>query len=324
MNQEELRIVFLGTPEFAMGSLEALVNAGFAVAAVVTSPDTPSGRGLRLKQSPVKEFALSKGIPVLQPVNLKDPAFLEELKSYGANLQVVVAFRMLPESVWAMPELGTFNLHASLLPQYRGAAPINRAVINGETVTGVTTFFLQQEIDTGQVLFVERVPIGPEETSGELHDRLMALGAGLVVKTAVAIREGGIRPIPQEELIPVSGPLKPAPKIYRNDCRIDWSKQVREIFNHIRGLSPYPGAFSHLVTDDGEEVQVKIFRARPGDDIHDYLIPGRIRTDGKHFLKVACGDGWIDILQVQQAGKRRMETREFLIGFQKETFQSFR
>jgi methionyl-tRNA formyltransferase len=312
--KENLRIVFLGTPEFAVSSLQALCENSFNVVAVVTAPDTPSGRGLKLQPSPVKTYALSQGIPVLQPLKLKDADFLEQLRGYKAELQVVVAFRMLPESVWNMPLMGTFNLHASLLPQYRGAAPINRAVMNGETFTGVTTFFLQQEIDTGSILFSERIPIGPEETAGELHDRMKVIGAGLVVKTARAILEGKIKPVPQEDVMPGDGPLKPAPKIFREDCQLNWNIPAENVCNHIRGLSPHPGAFSFLAQDKGESFQIKIFRAKLTHDLSDQ-VPGTIQTDGKHYLRVGCGDFWLEILELQLPGKRRMGIGEFLIGF---------
>jgi methionyl-tRNA formyltransferase len=239
----KLRIIFLGTPGFAVPSLEALIDNRFDVAAVITAPDKPAGRGLQLQESPVKQFAVSKGIPVLQPVKLKDPEFLEELKSYNANLQIVIAFRMLPVAVWDMPELGTFNLHASALPQYRGAAPINWAIINGEKETGLTTFFLKHEIDTGDILFQERIRIEEGETAGQLHDRMAEAGAKLVVQTAKAIEKDEVVPMPQPR---ITEHLKPAPKIFKEDCRIQWNKSSHDIHNLIRGLSPFPGAFTTL------------------------------------------------------------------------------
>lgn len=309
-----MRIIFLGTPEFAVASLEALCDNGFDVVAAVTAPDTPSGRGLRMQPSPVKQFADRRGIPVLQPLKLKDPQFLEELRGYSADLQVVVAFRMLPESVWKMPPLGTFNLHASLLPQYRGAAPIQRAIMNGETETGVTTFFLEQEIDTGKIVFAEKVAIGPEETAGELHDSLMAVGARLVVKTAEAIRQGTVQTVSQQELAGGESVLKTAPKIFREDCQVAWSRPAAEVFNQIRGLSPHPGAFSTLRSPRGEEILLKLYKAAKASG-PEITVPGTLLTDNRHFLRVACPDGWLDILQIQQAGKRRMAIREFLLGF---------
>lgn len=313
MMKKPLRILFMGTPEFAVSSLEGLIEAGYQVVAVVTAPDTPSGRGLKLQPSPVKISALGHGIPVLQPEKLKDETFLDELGSFEASLQVVVAFRMLPEVVWAMPSSGTFNLHASLLPQYRGAAPIQRALMNGETETGVTTFYLKHEIDTGHILLQEKVPIGPEETAGELHDRLKEIGARLVVKTVKAIEEDAVKPLPQEMRITGAPELKTAPKIFKDDCRLDFSKEVTVVFNKVRGLSPSPGAFTFLQRPDGEKALVKVFRAVTQPASHS-VPPGAIQSDGKTFMKVSCSNGWLDILEIQQAGKRRMGIREFLTG----------
>jgi len=310
----KLRIIFLGTPEFAVSSLEMLYSAGYEIAAVVTAPDNPAGRGLKAHPSPVKLFAMDKSIPVMQPEKLKDERFLSELKSYQANLQVVVAFRMLPEAVWAMPELGTFNLHASLLPQYRGAAPINRAIMNGETETGVTTFFLRQEIDTGSIILQEKVNIGPEEDAGELHDRLKEFGASLVLETVRRIESGNARSMEQEQLIGPDVQLKTAPKIFREECQVDWNQPVYRVFNHIRGLSPQPGAFTIFKSPEGKTIHVKLFKSRPGNTT-DYTIPGKVRTDGKHFLRIDCADGCLEILEIQQPGKRRMEIEKFLIGF---------
>jgi methionyl-tRNA formyltransferase len=301
-----LRIVFLGTPGFAVPSLAALAENGFDIAAVITAPDKPAGRGLQLQESPVKQYAVSKGIPVLQPPKLKDPAFLEELRSYKANLQIVIAFRMLPVAVWDMPELGTFNLHASLLPQYRGAAPINRAIMNGEKETGLTTFFLRHEIDTGDILFQEKVEIGESETAGELHDRMAELGAALVVRTTKAIENDTTHPVPQPE---VTDDLKTAPKIFKEDCRIDWDRPARAIFNLIRGLSPYPAAFTML---DG-----KVFKLYSSLIDFDAALeePGTISTDGKTLLAIAAADGWIVVKEVQLEGKKRMGIEEFLRGY---------
>jgi methionyl-tRNA formyltransferase len=308
------KIIFLGTPDFAVPSLEALVQSGYDVVAVVTAPDQPAGRGLQLQSSPVKRCALSHGIPVLQPEKLKNETFLEQLASYKADLFIVVAFRMLPEVVWKMPKLGTFNLHASLLPQYRGAAPIHWAVMNGETETGLTTFFLRQEIDTGQILFQERMPIGLEETTGELHDRMMIAGAKLLVKTADAIFSGQIHPTDQASLLQTSMPLKPAPKIFKEDCRIDWSMKSSDIFNKIRGLNPLPTAWTNLVSPEGENLQFKIYKCTIYSGLHR-KVPGIIETDGKSSIFVNTGDGALALEEVQLAGKRRMKVDEFLRGF---------
>jgi methionyl-tRNA formyltransferase len=312
MNKKSPEIVFMGTPEFAVASLQAILQAGYNVKGVITSPDKPSGRGLQLHPSPVKQFALAHHLPVLQPLKLKDPAFLEALKSLQADLQVIVAFRMLPEEVWNMPPLGTFNLHASLLPQYRGAAPINWAVMNGEPVTGVTTFFLNHEIDKGSVLFKEQTVIGPEETAGDVHDRLMNIGAALVVKTIASIASGKVTGLDQHLL--ESGILKSAPKIFKNDCKILWNSNVTTLYNFIRGLSPFPTAWSTLVTEKGEPLTVKIFFGRPEKNVH-HDAPGTIHTDGQHYLSVAASDGFISIEQIQLQGKKQMGIAEFLRGF---------
>lgn len=309
-----LRIVFMGTPEFAVASLEALIDAGFDVVGVVTSPDKPAGRGKKLNQSEVKTFALKKGLKVLQPTNLKSTGFIDELRSLNANLGIVVAFRMLPEAVWAMPELGTFNLHASLLPNYRGAAPINHAIINGEKVTGVTSFFLKHDIDTGEVIFREKVLIYPTETAGELHDRLMKTGAELVVKTTKAIQENNYPQISQSSLIAANEVIKPAPKIFKDDCRINWINNANQIYNFIRGLSPYPGAFGHLINSEDERFQVKIFKSTPKICRHNFR-PGDIEIIGKDGFAVWVNDGKICIDELQMEGKKRMQTRDFLNGF---------
>ena len=308
------RIIFYGTPDFAVASLARLTEDGFPVVAVVTAPDKPAGRGLKMTGSPVKQYAVSRGLKVLQPVSLKDPAFREELCSLKPDLQVVVAFRMMPREIWSLPPLGTFNLHASLLPQYRGAAPINWSVINGEKETGVTTFLLEEKIDTGKILFSERTPIGPQETAGELHDRLMEIGAGLVVKTVSAVADGNIFAIPQHGLITEGTRLKPAPKFTRDDARIDWSKEVNEVYNLIRGMSPYPGAFTTIALNDGHTISVKILRASmlPDPDATD---GGTVLTDRKTFLRIPAKNGYIDISEVQPSGRRVMNIREFLNGF---------
>ncbi|MFL5729513.1 MAG: methionyl-tRNA formyltransferase [Cytophagaceae bacterium] len=299
-----LRIVFMGTPEFAVPALEILVNNGHQVVAAITAPDKPAGRGLKLKASPVKETALKYNIPVLQPEKLKAPEFLEELKSYKADLQIVVAFRMLPESVWSMPRLGTFNLHASLLPQYRGAAPINWAIINGEKETGVSTFFLQHEIDTGDILFRETEPILEDDDAGSLYTRLMNKGAGLVLKTVQAIEKSEYKPQPQQ----FNQELKNAPKIHKETCEIDWTKNAERIHNFVRGLSPYPGAWTRI---NGKIC--KIFRTAivPGDS---KTKTGEFSTDHKTHIHFQTGRDAIAILNLQMEGKKPMGIEEFLRG----------
>ncbi len=312
--KEAIKIVFLGTPEFAVDSLRILVHHGYNIAGVVTAPDQPAGRGQELQSSPVKQYALLQGFRVLQPEKLRDPGFIHELSSLQADLFIVVAFRMLPEIVWKMPRLGTFNLHASLLPQYRGAAPINHVIINGETETGLTTFFLKEEIDTGEIIFQEKMEIGTEETAGELHDRMKIAGAALVLKTTEAISAGNIKTIAQSELADFSVPLKTAPKIFREDCRIDWSKSTGEIYNKVRGLSPYPAAFTYFTSPSGETFFVKIYETlKSAPDRHFKALD--IITDGKSDLAVATNDGILHIREIQQAGKRVMKIEEFLRGF---------
>lgn len=299
-----LRIVFMGTPEFAVPSLEILINHGYNVVAVITAPDKPRGRGQEVTPSPVKVVALQHHIPVLQPANLKSAEFLHDLRSYNANLQVVVAFRMLPEAVWKMPELGTFNLHASLLPQYRGAAPINWAIINGERETGVTTFFLQQEIDTGHIIFQEKEPIYDTDDAGTLYERLRHKGAQLVLKTVQAIEAGNCPSHPQI----VTGPLKAAPKIFKETCKINWNQPAVNIHNFVRGLSPYPAAWTVL-----NNKTYKIFKT---EVVHaDKPAPtGNFVTDQKSFLHVHTSDGIISIRELQPEGKRRMTIEEFFRG----------
>lgn len=301
-----MRIVFLGTPDFAVASLRALVEAGHDIVAVVTMPDKPAGRGLKVQQSAVKEYAVSAGLKVLQPERLKDPAFLDELRALNPDLGIVIAFRMLPEAVWSMPRLGTFNLHASLLPQYRGAAPINWAVMNGETLTGVTTFFLNSEIDKGAILGRREVEITPNETAGTLHDKLMEVGAELVLDTVSDIENGTAAA--HEQPADDTG-LKPAPKIFREDCRIDWRRTMAELRNFVRGLSPYPAAWTTL--ESGETV--KIYSVHSVAETPD--VPGTIRTDGRTFLHIACADGWLAVDELQLAGKKRLCIEEFLRGW---------
>lgn len=312
--KEALKIVFLGTPEFAVDSLEILIRHGHNVVAVVTAPDQRAGRGQVIQSSPLKKFALAVGIKVLQPEKLKNPDFISELQALQADLFIVVAFRMLPEVVWQMPPLGTFNLHASLLPQYRGAAPINHVIINGETETGITTFFLKQEIDTGEIIFQEKINIDSSETAGDLHDRMKIIGARLVLKTLEAISSGNIKTIEQGKLIPLNLPLKTAPKIFREDCRIDWNLKTAEIFNKIRGLSPYPAAFTTFLSPTGKSFIVKVYKTERVNTRYN-LPPSVIVTDGKSELGVTTGDGFLFIKDVQLSGKRVMKTEEFLRGF---------
>jgi methionyl-tRNA formyltransferase len=299
-----MKIVFMGTPDFAVASLDALLQANFDVVAVVTAPDKPSGRGQKLSESAVKKYATEKGIPVLQPEKLKNPEFIEELRSYQADLQVVVAFRMLPEVVWNMPPKGTINLHGSLLPQYRGAAPINHAIINGEKESGVTTFFLTHEIDTGNIILSDSTPISGDETAGDLHDKLMYIGASLLVKTLKAIEAGEVNEQPQ----PQSGELKHAPKIFKDDCKIDWNNQAQTIYNLIRGQSPYPTAFTFL-----NDKTLKVFKAEI-EDKEPGIVAGGFLTDGKTYLKFAAKDGFIKLLDIQYEGKKRMLIEDFLRG----------
>ena len=309
-----LRIVFMGTPEFAMTSLDRLVQHGFNVVSVVTVPDKPAGRGQKIQFSAVKQYAVDKNIQVLQPEKLKDFEFLEQLRALNADLFIVVAFRMLPEVVWSMPRLGTFNLHGSLLPQYRGAAPINWAVINGEKETGVTTFFIEKKIDTGKILFSDRIAIGELATAGQIHDELMEVGANLVVKTVKAIETGNIQPVSQENIIKEKE-LKSAPKIFKEDCRIHWSESTEKVYNLIRGLSPYPAAWSVMNGGEGEQsLSVKIFETEK--ELEKVFKPaGTIVTDGKKFLKIITSDGSINVKSLQAEGKKRLSIEEFLRGF---------
>lgn len=302
-----MRIIFMGTPDFAVASLKALLDNGENVVAVVTSPDKPAGRGQKLNQSAVKQFALTNNLPVLQPEKLKNEEFLSELKSYHADLQVVVAFRMLPEVVWNMPPLGTINVHASLLPQYRGAAPINHAIINGEEKTGVTTFLLQHEIDTGNILLSQEVNIENSDNAGTLHDKLMMAGATTLIKTIDALKNNSLTPTPQDTVI--ESTLKHAPKIFKEDCAIDWNQENIVIYNKIRGLSPYPASFTML---GGKTL--KIFEVETEQTITD-LKPGEYTTDHKSFLKFASKNGLINVLSLQLEGKKRMSIQEFLRGY---------
>ncbi len=311
---KKTRIVYMGTPEFAVAPLEALINKGYKVVGVVTVADKPSGRGLKVTESAVKKYAVEKGIPVLQPEKLKDPAFLEHLAAFKADLFVVVAFRMLPEVVWKMPPLGTFNLHAALLPQYRGAAPINWAVINGEKITGVTTFMIDKDIDTGGILLRQECRIAEDDTAGDVHDKLMPLGADLVVETVEGIIQKNIETRVQRSFIQGSEVLKPAPKLTKELCQIDWNQPTVKIYNLIRGLSPYPAAFTEIVREGEEPVQLKIYKAEKMETA-SAAAPGSILTDGKTYLAIATADGAISLQDIQLAGKKRMQVKAFLAGF---------
>lgn len=314
MDKKDLRIVYMGTPEFAVESLKRLVEGGYNIVGVITMPDKPMGRhGSVLQLSPVKQYAVSQGLKVLQPEKLKNEEFVAELRSLNADLQIVVAFRMLPEVVWSMPRLGTFNLHASLLPQYRGAAPINWAVINGDTETGITTFFLKHEIDTGEIIDQVRVPIADTDNVEVVYERLMRLGGDLVLKTVDAILEGSVKTIPQEELAQV-GELRPAPKIFKETCRIDWTIGVKRIYDFVRGLSPYPAAWTELYQEGTDPVMLKIFETEKLFCEHS-LAPGTIVTDCKTYFKIASSDGYVNVLSLQLAGKKRMEINDFLRGY---------
>ena len=316
MTKEDLKIVFFGTPDFAVESLKRLVDGGYNVAAVVTMPDKPAGRGRQLQESDVKRYAVEKGLHVLQPVSLKDEAFIEQLRTLEAQLFIVIAFRMLPEAVWQMPPLGTFNLHASLLPRYRGAAPINWAVMNGDTETGVTTFFLKHEIDTGDVIQQRSCPIGRHDNVEVIHDRLMVMGADMVLETVNAIIAGTVKPIPQDQMLTADQQPTPAPKIFKDTCRIDWSRPAEQLYNHIRGLSPYPAAWTMLEGEEGEETMLKVYATGEPEPFTagEAPAPGTIKADRKR-LYVACSDGWLEILSLQQSGKKRMDTDAFLRGY---------
>lgn len=308
-----LKIIFYGTPEFAVPSLDILVKNKYNIVAVVTVPDKPAGRGQKIIASPVKEYAEQHGLKVLQPSNLKDKNFIDELAQLNPDLQVVVAFRMLPEAVWMLPKLGTFNLHASLLPQYRGAAPINWAIINGEKETGVTTFFLQHEIDTGKIIYQEKVTIGEKETAGELHDRLMQTGAALVLKTVEAIDENNYQLTGQEQL--AKGiKLKPAPKLNKTNCWVDVHKTAAEVENFVRGLCPYPAAVTELYNDSGFSMMAKLYDAKAETAPHNKK-PGLIETDNKTYLKFYFRDGWLNVNELQVSGRNRMKVKDFLNGF---------
>ncbi|MBR5729961.1 MAG: methionyl-tRNA formyltransferase [Prevotella sp.] len=316
MKKEDLRIVFMGTPEFAVGTLKSLVEGGYNVVAVVTQPDKPVGRHQdTLQPSQVKQYALSMGIPVLQPVKMKDEEFVEELRSYKADLQVVVAFRMLPEVVWAMPRFGTFNVHAALLPQYRGAAPINWAVINGETRTGVTTFFLDHDIDTGRIIMQKPFDIKDDYNVENVYDGLMVLGAEIAMETIDKILEGDghVDSLPQEEMIADTVVLHPAPKIFKETCEINWNQSAKSVYNFVRGLSPYPGAWTTLTVSGGKQTVLKVFETAKTGKATEHR-PGKLVQDKKRLF-VSTGDGLLELKEIQMAGKKRMKAADFLNGF---------
>jgi len=323
MTKQDLRIVFMGTPEFAVPSLKALIDTGYNVVGVITAPDKVAGRGKKVRMSAVKVFAQDNNLNILQPDKFKDKTFLQQLSNLNANLQIVVAFRMLPEVVWAMPQLGTFNLHASLLPQYRGAAPINFAIINGEKSTGLTTFFLDKHIDTGKIIKQERIDIDDNDDVGTLHDKMMVIGSKLILSTVELILEGKIESLEQDSLIKENEIIKLAHKIDKEYCRVNWDNDSKSIYNFIRGLSPYPTAFSTLNSPEGVSHNVKIYRTAIISQKENLSKPGTFNTDGKTYINVNTTSGILSILELQLSGKKRMKIEDFLRGFQKITEFSF-
>lgn len=314
MDKNALRIVYMGTPDFAVESLRALVEGGYNVVGVITMPDKPAGRGYKIQYSPVKQYALDNNLPLLQPEKLKDESFLDALHAWRADLQIVVAFRMLPEVVWNMPRLGTFNLHASLLPQYRGAAPINWAVINGDTETGATTFFLTHEIDTGKIIRQQRLPIAETDDAGMVHDALMVMGGRLVTETVDLILNDTADAIPQEAYYTEAGTLRAAPKIFKETCRINWNSMVKDVCNFVRGLAPYPAAWTELISPEGEVRVLKVYQTEKINISHSFPV-GSVHTDNKSFVDIAVPDGYIRLVSVQLAGKKRMPVAALLNGF---------
>lgn len=308
-----MKIIFLGTPEFAVPSLKILVENGYDVVAVVTAPDKPAGRGQKLMESEVKQYAKSKGLKILQPIKLADSGFLEEIRLLKADLQIVVAFRMMPEKLWSMPKYGTLNLHGSLLPNYRGAAPINRAIMNGEKVTGVTTFFLKQEIDTGDIIYQEEISIGNDEAAGELRDRMMVVGSALVLKTVKAIESHTIQTKSQDLIMKSNIELKNAPKIFKVDSKLNFSNKIQVLFNQIRGLSPYPGSFFEMKLSDGTIQSVKVFKSKM--EPAGTVLTHELISDSKSFLKMSAADGFIHFLEIQIPGKKRMKVEDLLRGY---------
>lgn len=323
MDKKNLRIVFMGTPDFAVASLRALVEGGYNVVGVITMPDKPAGRGHKIQFSAVKKYALEQNLPLLQPEKLKDEDFLSELKAWNADLQIVVAFRMLPEVVWDMPRLGTFNLHGSLLPQYRGAAPINWAIINGDKETGVTTFFLTHEIDTGKIILQTKVSIEKNDNAGKIHDELMVVGAQLVCKTVDMILEDKIDAVDQSQFFGDESELKAAPKIFKDTCRIDWNKSAENVHNLIRGMSPYPTAWTELCVEGKEPQMVKIYASEIVNN-EDVKETGTIITDNKTYLRVVCEGGCVGVTEIQFAGKRAMNIDEVLRGYKFEERACFK
>jgi methionyl-tRNA formyltransferase len=314
MSEKNLKVVFYGTPDFAVPILDAILKKGYDVVAVVTAPDKPAGRGKKITMSAIKKYALEKGLKILQPVKLKEVSFLNELKRLNPDVQVVVAFRMLPVEVWSLPQLGTFNLHASLLPQYRGAAPINYAIINGEKITGLTTFFIDDKIDTGNIILQQKIEIDDNDDFESLHDKMMLKGAELVLKTLELIKEGGVELKKQSDLVKENEALKSAPKIKKEDCKINWNQPVEKVYNFIRGLSPWPAAFTILKDESGKEYYVKIYKTEK-EVAGEKTKPGKVITDNKKFLKISCNNGVLIIKELQLAGKRRMTVEELLRGF---------
>jgi len=314
MNKNNFRILFMGTPDFAVESLKVLYENGFNIVGVITAPDKPAGRGKKIQMSAVKKYALENNLRLLQPTNLKNALFLSQLTDIQADLQIVVAFRMLPEAVWAMPKYGTINLHASLLPQYRGAAPINHAIINGETKTGVTTFFIEKEIDTGNIIFQEEVPVLPDENAGQLHDKLMIIGGKLIKKTVEALINKEISAVSQNKLISNAGEIKSAPKIFKDDCKINWHNKTQTVYNFIRGLSPYPAAWTEIADKNGKHFTLKIYKTEKISETHSHN-PGTLISDNKTFIKITTSDAYINISELQLQGKKRMNIKDLLNGF---------
>jgi len=314
MENKPLKIVFMGTPDFAVPVLDAIVKAGYDVAGVVTVPDKPAGRGKKLRPSPVKTYALEHDLKLLQPEKLRDESFLQVLKEMDPDLQIVVAFRMLPKVVWEIPSKGTFNLHASLLPQYRGAAPINYVLINGESETGLTTFFIDDKIDTGNIILQQKLSIDEKDNFSTLHDKMMLAGADLVIKTIKYIEEGDVKLIEQDSLIEEGEVLKPAPKILKEDCKINWGQPVKQVYNFVRGLSPWPVAYTHFKDESGKEYYIKVYKVSFEQDNHQKSF-GEIDTDNKTYIKVYCTEGIIGIEELQMSGKKRMKTEDLLRGF---------
>ncbi len=312
---KDLKILYMGTPDFAVEPLKRLTENGYNIVGVVTVPDKPAGRGQKISQSAVKQYAQQQNIRVLQPEKLRDPEFISEIEQLKPDLSIVVAFRMLPKIVWSIPRLGTFNLHASLLPDYRGAAPINWAIINGDKVSGVTTFLIDEEIDTGNILLNQQVNIDDNDSAGDLHDKLMFVGANLVEQTVIQLAAGKVNSIPQHELIAQSHENRPAPKLFKDTTRIDWNQPASSVHNFIRGLSPYPAAWCQLINEQGEAVSTKIFKSELVKVAGNNNEVGNITTDGKTFLHIACKQGVIGVAQLQLAGKRRLNIIEFLSGF---------